>query len=346
VLRLRMRLPIAVYPDAAAKRQFIDRLLEEARRTTGVTHAAAINLPPASNSGSQEELLLEGATATDGRWPSVNFRATSSDYFAVMQIPIVAGRAIEAGDRDERERVAVVSQSLVTRFFPDGNVVGKRVKIGEDAKEWTTIVGVVGDVIDDWFLSRRSSTIYVPYAQAPTSTVFLMARTPGDPEALTPGLRQAIAAVNPAQPAFDVAAMRNALRERTTGIRFIGGLMAAFGLLAMVLASFGIYGVMSHYVAQRRSEIGVRMALGATRGDVLRLTIGQGAKLAGIGIGIGFAASVGLARLMESALFGVVSLEPSLFAAITLSLCVVALLATLVPAAQAARVDPIGALRD
>ncbi|HET9369860.1 MAG TPA: ABC transporter permease [Vicinamibacterales bacterium] len=346
LLRMRMRLPAAVYPDAASRQQFIDRLLLEARAAPGVTSVATTNLAPTSSSGSRTDFILEGATSDDGRWPLVNYRAISADYFSTMSIPMLRGRTISDSDRSGRERVAVVSESLAKRFYPDTDAIGKRVKLDEDAEEWTTIVGVAGDIIDDWFANRRAPTVYVPALQASTSNVYLMARGNGDPESLLPGLRAAIARVDPSQPAYDIATMPTALRERTTGIRFIGGLMAAFGLLAMALATFGIYGVMSHYVAQRRAEIGVRMALGATRGHVLRLTIGQGTKLAAIGIAIGLAIGIALARLMESALLGVITAEPSLFALITLALAFIAFLATLVPASQAARVDPVGALRD
>ena len=206
--------------------------------------------------------------------------------------------------------------------------------------------GLSANVLDDWFSSRNAPTIYVPVDQWPNSQVVLLAKGSGDASTQITGLRAALARVDPSVPAFDTATMREAIRTRTTGLRFVAQLMAAFGVLALVLSAAGIYSVMAHYVAQRRHEIGVRLALGATTRDVLYLTIGSGLELAGLGIVIGLVIGVALARVIEGALFGVIALEPTLFAAITALLAVVALLATLLPARHALAIDPAVALRD
>ena len=189
------------------------------------------------------------------------------------------------------------------------------------------------------------SAVYVPALQSPSLTVFLMARASGNPETLVPGLRAAIARVDPAQPAYDIAAMPDALRERTTGVRFIGGLMAAFGVLAMVLATFGIYGVMSHYVAQRRSEIGVRMALGATKAAVFRLVLEQALRLVVFGVAAGLAAAAAATRQLGSLLFQTEALDPLTFAATALVLVIVAAVASYLPAWRGTRITPTDALR-
>jgi putative ABC transport system permease protein len=240
----------------------------------------------------------------------------------------------------------VISQSMARRFWPDKPPLGARVRLGGAANPLTTVVGIAGDTIDDWFAHRNEPTVYVPVEQAPTSVVALVLRSPADPVALAEEARRAIARIDPALAPYDVATMPDAIRIRTTGIRFIGGIMAAFGLIALVLAALGIYSVMAYFVMQRRQEIGIRMALGASARDVLTRTVGRGVRMAALGITIGLGLGVLLARLMESALFGVVSLEAWLFAAIAGILGSVALLATIIPARTAARVNPITVLRE
>ncbi|MEZ5316267.1 MAG: ADOP family duplicated permease [Vicinamibacterales bacterium] len=347
VVRMKARLPEATYPDTAARRRFVSRLLEETARLGSSAQVATTSVTPSSQSNQRRDLVVDGQVVPEDALPRVNYRAVSGGYLELMRIPITQGRGIEASDRAETAPVAVVSASMARRHWPDRSPIGARIKFGRDATDWYTVVGVAGDTIDDWFQYRREPTVYVPVLQAPSAQVYLMARAAGgDGTSLLPDLRRAVAAVDPDQAVFEVSTMRNAIYERTTGIRFIGSLMAGFGVVALVLAAFGIYGVMAHYVVQRRQEIGVRMALGATRGDVLRLTLGQSAKLAAIGIAIGLALGVALARVMENVLFGVVALEPSLFVGITAGLTGIAFLASLVPARHAARTSPMQALRD
>lgn len=203
-----------------------------------------------------------------------------------------------------------------------------------------------GDTIDDWFSGRRVPTVYVPVAQAPNASIGLVLRTSGDPASLADAARAIVAAVDPTQPVFQEMTMREALRIRTIGLRFLGTLMAVFGGLALVLAAVGIYSVMAFYVAQRRHEMSIRMALGATAGDVVRFTIGHGARMAGLGIVIGLLIGVALARVLEGVLFGIVALEPWLVVTIAMTLAAVAFVASLIPARYAARTDPVHALRE
>jgi putative ABC transport system permease protein len=347
VVRLKARLPQATYPDADARRTFVTRVLEATARLGPAAQVATTSVTPAATSNQRRDLVVEGQVVPEGALPSVNYRAVSGGYLDVMRIPLVEGRGIESSDRDGAELVAVVSASMAKRHWPDRSPLGARIRFGRDATAWYTVVGVSGDTIDDWFQYRQEPTVYVPVRQAPSAQVYVMARAAaGDGAALLPELRRAIAMVDPDQAVFEVGTMREAIYERTTGIRFIGSLMAGFGLVALVLAAFGIYGVMAHYVVQRRQEIGVRMALGATRGNVLRLTLSQSAKLAAAGIVIGLGLGVALARVMENVLFGVVALEPSLFVGITAALTGIAFLASLLPARHAARTSPMQALRE
>ena len=202
-----------------------------------------------------------------------------------------------------------------------------------------TVVGISRDTVDDWFVSRRVPTMNVPFAQVPGASVNLVARTSRDPAGLAPGLRDALARGDIAQPAFSEMPLENALRNRTTSLRFVAGFMGAVGALALLLAGVGVYGLMAHYVGQRRHEIGVRMALGASAGDVLKLAVGHGMKLAAIGIAVGLAGAVALSRVIESAMFGIIALEYSLFATVTAVLAVVAFLATVIPAIRATKLD-------
>jgi putative ABC transport system permease protein len=344
VLRVRTILPDASYQTPDARLAFAERVAEEARSLPGVTLAATTSILPSGGSNARRTITIEGRPP-DPTPVSINYRAVSPDYLAVLRVPILEGRAISAADRAGSEPVVVISQSAARRFWPDEAAVGRRLRLGTAERPWLTVVGVAGDTIDDWFQYRKEITAYVPVAQAPSAVVNLVVRTDGDPAALADAARRLVTSIDASQPAFDVMTMSEALRVRTTGLRFISGLMAGFGVLALVLATVGIYSVMAFYVAQRRHEVGIRMALGATARDILRLTIGHGARMASLGIVIGLGLGVALARLMESALFGIVALEPWLFAAITAVLAIAALAASLLPARLATKVDPANALR-
>jgi putative ABC transport system permease protein len=346
VIRLRMRLPSGTYPDTASRRQFVDRLLDAAGRVPGADVVAASSMVPASPTNQSSEVVVEGVPLDPtAPLPMANYRGVSPDYLRAMEIPIEQGRAFTAGDREDTQRVVIVSQSMAQRHWPDTSPIGARLTFDADRATWFTVVGVAGDTIDDWFANRRAPTVYVPVTQARSGPLFLVARTSGDPALLADGLRDAIATVDPTIAPFDIATGRAAIHQRTTGLRFVAGLMLTFGLLALALAALGIYGVMAHYVAQRRHDIGVRMALGATGGRVLRQTLGEGARLSALGILLGLGIGIGLARVLENALFGIAALEPGLVAAVTAALSIVAITATLVPAHHATRVDPVTALR-
>jgi putative ABC transport system permease protein len=290
-------------------------------------------------------LTIEGKPVDPAHSISISYRAVSPDYLATLRIPVVHGRSFTPADRGAAQPVAIVSEAAAQRFWPGESPLGRRLRLGAGDRPWLTVVGVAGDTIHDWFDSRREPTAYVPVAQAPAASINLIVRTSVPPETVADATRRAIASVDPSQPAFEIMTMTEALRVRTTGLRFISALMAAFGLLALVLATVGIYSVMAYYVAQRRHEMGVRMALGASARDIVRLTVGQGARMAALGIVIGLGFGVALARVMENLLFGVVALEPWLFATVALTLAGAAVAASLLPARHATSVDPASALR-
>jgi len=204
---------------------------------------------------------------------------------------------------------------------------------------------VCGDVIHDWFARRNYPTAYRPYAQAPTGYLSFAVRTTADPAGLAAGARAAVRAVDPGQPVFDVLTMRELLKERTLGLQYVAAVMAVFGVLALILALVGVYGVMAYFVTQRTHEIGLRIALGATRSDVLRLTVGQTVKLALIGVGLGAALVLPLGRLIVAGLVGTVLTRSRSVASVPLLLILSALAAGYIPGRRAASIDPIEALR-
>jgi putative ABC transport system permease protein len=232
---------------------------------------------------------------------------------------------------------------MAKKFWPDGGAIGARVRVNDEP--WMTIVGICGDVIHDWFEGKNAPTLYRPLAQSPPTEMMFAVRAKGDPAAIVPDVRRAIAQVDAAQPIFDVMPMRQAIRDRTIGLRFVAAVMATFAALALVLAVLGLYAVMSYLVAQRVREIGVRIALGATTTDVTRLALGQAARLTAIGVAIGLVLAVALGRVMEAGLLGVVSSDVVTPVATALLLGVTTLASSYLPARRAAAVDPMVALR-
>jgi putative ABC transport system permease protein len=347
VLRVSTALPEATYATPGARRQFAERLVESAARVPGVIAVATTSSLPANSSNQSRDLELDGQPIDPDHPLAVNYRAVSPRYLEALRIPMIRGRALADTDREPTQPVAVISRSMASRFWPGKDAIGRRFRLLlAPERGWVTVVGICGNTIDDWFDSRNEPTMYLPVAQAPDAHVNLVARTSGDPAALAPALRAALAAVDPEQPAFQVMTMEEALRQRTIGLRFIAGLMAVFGGLALVLAAVGIYAVMAFYVALRRHEIGIRLALGASRRAVLQLLVGQAGRLSMVGVAIGLALAAALAKLMESALFGIVSADPRLFVATAITLSGTAIAASLIPARHATRVDPAVTLRE
>ena len=263
----------------------------------------------------------------------------------MLRIPILHGRGFAPVDRDGAQPVAVVSQSFARRHWSETSPVGRRIRLSATGP-WLTVVGVSGDVIHDWFLRRDYPTVYVPYAQRPTGSVALLVRTSGNAGALVSQARAAVRAVDPTQPLFDVMTMREALEERTLGLQFIAAVMTVFGGIALMLSAVGVYSVMAYFITQRTHEIGVRIALGATPGDVLRLTVGQTGQLTVLGVFLGVMLSVILGRLVEAGLLGTASSDVRMIGGFAAVLVIAALAAGYIPARRAAAIDPIAALRE
>jgi putative ABC transport system permease protein len=261
---------------------------------------------------------------------------------------LLKGRGLSDQDKENTPGAVVISEAMAQRYWPGQNPIGKRIAAGtpQKSEDWLQVVGVVNDVRQYQLDAESKPQMYLIYAQADFfAPRDLVVKTDVDPASLAATVRRAVWEIDKDQPVSNISTMDEILSESVTSQRFSMLLLAIFAGLAMVLAAVGIYGVMSYSVAQRRGEIGIRMALGAQKVDVLKLTVGEGLKLVVIGIGVGLIGAFLLTRLMSSLLFGITATDPLTFAAISLVLVAVALIASYVPARRATKVDPLVALR-
>jgi putative ABC transport system permease protein len=344
LLTMKLILPDRTYPDDAARRLFVTKTIDALHRIAGVDQAAAINNMPTSGSNSSRAIEIEGHPPADpSNLPVVDFRTATAEYFSTLRIPIRRGRDFTIADREGTQQVVIVSESMARKFWPDEDPVGQRIRVRNEP--WLTVIGVSGDVIHDWFNRRNTPAIYRPLSQAPTDYLCLLVRTSGEPTTTAPEVRRALLGIDPDQPIFDVMTMRRALHERTIGLQYLAAIMATFAAIALLLATVGLYALITYFVTQRQHEIGVRIALGASARDVVRLTVGQTLRLTLVGAAIGVALSVALSRLMQAGMLGIANSDPRLFAAFAGVLIVTSLLAGYVPARRAAAIDPMTALR-
>ncbi|HXT33925.1 MAG TPA: ABC transporter permease [Vicinamibacterales bacterium] len=344
VLMLKAALPEVRYPDVDSRRRFAIDTLDRIAALPSVDAAVAANVLPSSDSGASRYIEIEGRPVVERmQRPLVSYRTVSDNFFAGMRLPILTGRGFTRADQPNTMHVAVVSESMAKKFWPEGSVIGARFRFND--QPWMTVVGICGDVIHDWFEGKSAPTFYRPLVQGPPPDMMFAVRAKGDPAAIAPDVRRAIAQVDPAQPAFDVMPMRQAIRERTIGLRFVAGVMGTFAGLALVLAVLGLYAVMSYLVAQRVREIGVRIALGATTTDVTRLALAQAGRLTALGVGIGFVLALLLGRAMQAGLLGVITNDLITPVATAILLAVTTLASSYLPARRAASVDPMAALR-
>jgi putative ABC transport system permease protein len=344
LLTMKLVLPERTYPDDSTRRRFVERAVDALQAVPGVEFAAAANSLPATGSNSSRAIEIDGHPAADPRnLPTVDNRLITPGYFDALQIPIKQGRGFTTADRENAGSVAIVSESMAKKFWPDENPIGRRLRVPKGP--WITVVGISGDIIQDWFNRRFVPTMYRPMAQAPTDYFGFAVRTPGDPNAVAGAVRQALLRVDATQPVFEMMPMRQVLHERTMGLQYLAAIMTVFGGLALFLAVVGLYAVIAYLVAQRRHEIGLRIALGASRGDVIRLTVGQALRLTLLGGGIGLALSIALTRVMEQAMLGVAAGDVRVLIAFGAILIGAALFAGYLPARRAATIDPMIALR-
>ncbi|HEY9402033.1 MAG TPA: ABC transporter permease [Pyrinomonadaceae bacterium] len=349
VLTMRISLPGARYPEPQQSERFYRDLTERVKALPGVEAAGAtVSLPlGGSNFSVGRSFIREGRPLVTEESQNADYFVATPDYFKTMRIPVKAGRAFTEQDRVDTPPVVVVNESLARRFFPGEDPVGKRLTVWRDEKFAREIIGVVGDVKSDRLDAETDAQIYVPYAQdAGWGGLSLAVRTTVEPETLAAAVRGAVLSIDKNQPVYDIKTMDDVLAASVANNRLVVLLFGLFALFALLLATVGIYGVMSYSVAQRTHEIGIRMALGAQPADVLRLILRQGLVLTLAGVGLGLAGSLALSRLLESLLYGVSATDPITFGGLSLLLAVVALVACYIPTRRAMKVDPMVALRN
>ena len=346
LLTLRVSLPERKYPESAQVIEFYKNVPGRLSTLPGVKTVSAVNRLPISGGDPHGELTIEGRTFAAGEAPGVSFRRTLPNYFRAMGIPLLQGREFDDRDTGGRPDVVIINQKMAQRYWPDGDVIGKRIKIGPTESEpWVTIVGVVGNVNHTGLDAEPDFATYEPHAKRPWSEMTLLVRTSGDPLSLATSVQRELKSAESELLIEDVGTMNRRLQLSVAPQRLNVVLLATFAFIALVLAMAGIYGVMAHSVAQQTQEIGVRMALGAQLSDVLRMVLRSGISLALLGISIGLAGAFGLTRLMRKLLFGVTPTDAVTFASVAAILFVVALLACYLPARRATKVDPMVALR-
>jgi putative ABC transport system permease protein len=343
-------LPESKYGTDAQAAQFFDQLLARLQSLKGVQAVGAASSNPLQGQGYNFVFATkELAALAPTEQPSAGFYSVNAGYFRALGIPLIAGRYFTTQDIAGGPRVAIISQAVAKQFFPGRNPIGQMVFIGNSGPEkgqiWREIVGVVGDVKDEGLDTGGSMALYEPYTQKPWSSMTMFLRTESDPRQMASALRSQVSAQDKDQPVAEIATGEELLERAIAQPQLRTLLLVLFAGVAVVLAGFGVYGVMSNTVAQRTHEIGVRMALGAQRGSMLRLVVGHGLRLALMGVALGTAGALLLTRLMKGFLFQVTPTDPEIFAAVALFLVAVALVASYIPARRAMRVDPVVALR-
>jgi putative ABC transport system permease protein len=348
VLTFHVALPEAKYSDKDSVRGYYDRVLRDIAAQPGVESAACVTSLPSGWSWNWVEYAAEGRPpAGPGETPSAISQVVTPGFFAALRVPLRRGRLLSEQDGRDAPAVAVVSEEMAHRNWPEQDPLGKHIQMGHAATAGPsrTIVGIVGDVQPNPFGRDPAPTVYVPLAQQPELTSAFVVRAQGDPLALSSSISARVRSVDPDQPAYDVRSLAQVLSDNLSGIELSAKMMLVFGFSALTLAAAGIFAVMAYSVTQRTHEIGVRMALGARRVDVLRLVVGFAMKMAAVGLVIGLVLAALLTRALSSALFGVVQTDIATFALLTLLLAAVAAMAAYLPARWAMNVDPMVALR-
>ena len=337
------------YTDTVSQMQFFEQLQQKVAAIPGVTAASlAGGLPSGDINFNGGRFALDGkAYSRDQDYPRSRAVQVNEKFFESLQIPTRAGRVFNSGDRAGSLPVAIVSERFVKDFFPDGNAIGRRIRPGtsQTTEPWLTIVGVVGDVFLGDPENPRGPVIYRPLSQNHTRFVYVVARSNGQPMQLTNPVRSAVASLDPDIPLYWVYSLREAIARPLWFIRVFGTMFMIFGFIALFLAAIGLYAVMSFSVSRRTREVGIRMALGARGADVVRMIFRQGAMQLAVGMTVGIAFALGVSQLLQILLLDVKPRDPVIYSGVVITLVATGLLACLIPARRATKVDPLTALR-
>jgi putative ABC transport system permease protein len=350
VLTMGIGLPSAKYPFGTTKPVvFYRELLGRVGALPGIQSAAAVSVLPLGGDFDTAGAGIEGQAYGPGQEPSPERYIVTPDYFKTMQIGLLRGRIFSEADDENSPLIVLISETAAQRWWPGQDPIGKRMRISgttvEQGTLWRTVAGVVKDVKQNGLDAPHSLQVYIPHAQHQGDSMVLVVRTSSSPLNHAPEIRQVISTMDRDLAVSDTASLEQVLSGSISARRFSTVLLGIFAGLGLILASVGVYGILSYSVAQRTPEIGIRIALGATRADVLSLIVGQGFRLALVGVAVGAMAAVALTRLMSSLLFEVSPADPTTLVSVALLLGAVAFVASYLPARRATKVDPIEALR-
>ena len=345
-------LSVNAYPNSVERMEFFDRLLEKLRATPGVHSVGAATTLPVTGTGSAIHFNIEGrAPKSPHDYVIIGYRPVTAGYLETLGVPLIRGRFVTRSDTEKAPYVAVINQAAVRQYFPDVDPIGRRIQLGalpDASVPWMEVVGIVGDLKQDLGGDPKAE-MYVPVRQGdsllPVFALSVVMRTERDPLSEASTLRSVVRDINPNQPLVRVRTMEENISGSVSEPRFRATLLAIFAAAALVLAVVGLYGLMVSTVNQRIHEIGIRMALGADRGDVLRMVIAQGLRLAISGVLVGVLCSLALGRILSRFLYGVSPTDPMTILGVAVLLTLVALLASYLPARRATRVDPMVVLR-
>ena len=348
VLTMRVALPETIYSKPEQVRGFYAELLDRVQRLPGVKAAGAVSALPLSGQGSSGTTTIDSQSVPlEETTPEADQRIATPDYFKAMGISLVRGRFFDARDSDTAPPVVMVDESLAQTYWPNQDPIGKRLHSGGRGSKapWATVVGVVRHVRNRTLETRSRVEVYWPENQRPFGAMALAIRVGGNPMSLVPTIQREVSAIDPDLPVYKVSSMTEVMGDSLERRRLALILLAVFAGLALLLASVGIYGVTSYGIAQRHREIGLRMALGADRGRVLRMLLRSGLATIAIGLGVGLVLALTLTRLMSGLLFSVRTWDPVALGGAAVLLMAAALLAIFVPARRATHVNPMVALR-
>ena len=346
VATMEVRLPRDQYSDEQLRRNFFEQLLQSVAALPGVTHAGAVHTLPMSARRDSNNFHIVGQPAFErGQEPLTDYRIVTPDYFAAIGSELRQGRLFSAQDHAQAPRVVLVNEAFAARYLPGQSALGQRMTLGGNNSQPVEIIGLVGNVMNEDMDNLAEPSIYLPFAQYPTPTLNLVIRAPGNETQIVSSVRRELAALDPLLPLAETKTLEQVIQERRSPKEMMMWTLLVFGVVALAMAAIGTYAVMAFAVAQRTHEFGVRIALGAQPADILKLVLRRGLTLALLGIAIGLAGGLAMARALSGLLYGVSSTDPLTLTLVVALLSATALLACWIPARRATKVDPMIALR-